>query len=757
MESPDVRDSASRALDLQAAFFAAPNCCTPASLGGDESAGGAYEASLRYHASGATDRAVLLPFRDRADGPTAWYACAASAEMAQSLQEEMHAFLGPSFVAERPSVRFRDEAAHHALPLVEGAGWHALRFDARDARADEVVLRQWRLYDELLRRRPEVASYVPRTFHQLRASFDRALLARNEPGARAAMASLRERFGVSAENRRFLEIRLDAAFERWDAIVEHPLLPQLLHLQLPPETYGDVMEALYRVHVQPYEAVTTLEPLIEQFKETVADPAQPLFSTRRTSRRPAVLKAFVLHELLQPEPQLAVCERLLQELPAGAFGAIDPVLRKACTRQPLVDDVTPANEALNNEQFDRAWDLYWPLPDSVDVLRGLIACARESADPAKTGAVLTRLEAAAAPIRAAVESASSTRLANLRAIYREPPLPEKLSDQFDRLPDEPIERYIERWTEFARSVDPARLLAETSMVDAAIDCLMRQAVDDPALFERLYPLWHELFIERTDPDQRLVPLYAEMLEALRARDVFQRTDQELVHQTLVAIVDSGNDAAYRNAVDTITKIFEAIRSPQAIGWALDVCDSLALRRVRDADARLRLLSAVVQACREFGARLESVQIQQLQLLASEAGLELPLLDLASSTASVAHPADEPSYRVVFYSLEEAATRRAVEVLRILHPGWVIDTNAEHVCSDRLKSLAQQAHVFVFAWRCSKHAAYDCVKANSRKNRLVMARGVGTASLVSAALENLSLAAGQEVSGQRTSGAFRGVL
>ena len=736
MDSPDRRDSAGRAQALQAAFFATPNLCTPSSLGGEEEARRTYEGSLRHHASGESDRAVLLPFRAQANGPTAWYACAATPQMVRALQEEMHAFLGPSFVTEHPPGRVHDEADQHALPLIEGSLWHAIRFDAGDARTDEAVLRQWSLYDELLRRRPRVASYVPSTFHQLRASFDRALLARNEPDARAAMATLRERFGVSAENRRFLEIRLDAAFERWDAIVANPLFPQLLHLQLPPETYGDVMEALYRVHVQPYEAVTTLDPLLAQFKEAVVDRAQSLFSTRRTSRRPAVLKAFVLHELLQREPQLAVCERLLEELPAGAFGAIDRLLRETCARRPLIDDIAPANEALNNEQFDRAWDLYWLLPDSVDVLRGLVACARESADPAKTGAVLTRLEAAAAPIRAAVESASATRLANLRASYREPPLPAKLSDQFDRLPDEPTDRYIERWTEFARSVEPARLLAESGMVESAVNCLLRQAIDDPGLFERLYPLWHELFIERIDPDSRLVPLYAEMLEALRVRDVFQRTDQELLHQALVAIVDSGDDAAYRQAVDTIAKIFEAIRSPQAIGWALDVCDSLALRRTRDADARLRLLTAVVQACREFSARLEPLQIRQLQLLASEARLELPPLGPAPSDALVADPSDEPSYRVAFYSLDEAATQRAANLLRVQHPTWVIDTNADHVCSERLKSLARHAQVFVFAWRSSKHAAYYCVKANSPKNNLVMARGVGTTSLMAAAVEHL---------------------
>jgi hypothetical protein len=495
------------------------------------------------------------------------------------------------------------------------------------------------------------------------------------------------------------------------------------------------MEALYRSQVQAYESANTLEPLLQQFSQTVASPAQPLFSTRRTSRRPAVLKAFVLHELIQPAPQLTICERLLKELPVGAFGHVDQILRERCAQHAVPAEIGLAQEALANELFDRAWELFWPLPDSVDMLRGLIACARESDDPAKVAAVLARLDATDASIRTAVESASATRLARLRAICQAPPLPVKLSAQFARWHDEPEDRYVERLSEFARSVDPAALLGESGMVDAAIETLMLQAVEEPTLFERLYPLWHELFIERTDPDPRLIPLYLEMLEALRARDVFQRTDQELLHQILVAILDSGDDAAYRHSVDAIAKIFEAIRSPQALGWALDVCDSLSQRRVRDSDARLRLLTQVVKACQEFSSRLEPLQTHQLRLLAQEAKLDPPNLPPPPSPQSgEGQIVDETPYRVAIYSLDEAATRRAVDILKSLHPHWVIDTNSDHVCSDRLKALAQNAHVFVFAWRCSKHAAFYCVKASSQKENLVMARGVGTTSLVAAAVE-----------------------
>jgi hypothetical protein len=737
MSGTDTLVHRQRAAALQAAFFASPNCCDRATVSDDTAAQDALQNCLKSHVLGAVDRAVLLPFREAAAGPTAWFVCASSMQMLRALQDEVRAFIGPSYAEERAQSRPLDAADQHALPLIEAAGWFSFRLDSPHPRNDTRLLNQWRLHEDLLSRRPRAPSYVPSTFHQIRASFDRALLARNEVAAQAAMAALRERFGVSAENRLYLEIRLSAAFERWEAIAQHPLLPRLIHLQLPPETYGDVMEALYRARAQTFEAGPRLEPLLDQFRIEIGVPAQALFKTRRTSRRPAVLKAFVLYELLQAEPQWAVCDRFLQELPSGAFGAVDSLVRERCAKSPRAADFEAAHAALANEEFDRAWELLWILPDSVDVLRGLIACARESADPAKVATVLTRLDASEPAIRSSVESASATRLANLRASYRPPEGPSDNAPPFVRWLDEPEESYVERWAEFVRSGEPAVLLAHKDVVKLAVECLMHLAVDDPTLFERLYPLWHELFIERIDPNPILVPVYLEMLEALRARDVFQRTDQELIHQILVAIVDTGDDAAYRQAVDTVSKVFESIRSPQALGWALDVCDSLSQRRVRDADARLRLLTQVMQACQEFRSRLDSLQVYQLSLLAKEAQLDPPALpDAIASADDEAKAPDKTPYRVAIYSLDQAATRRAAEILKSLNPHWVIDTNADQVCTDRLKALARKANVFVFAWRCSKHATFYCVKASSQKENLVMARGVGTTSLVTAAVEFL---------------------
>ncbi|MFN3629362.1 MAG: hypothetical protein ACK4XK_04775, partial [Casimicrobiaceae bacterium] len=269
---------------LQASAFAAPNVISA-------NAFGQLSPALRWHAQGNGDRPVLIPFKATGDEVVTWYVCTRTGAMLRAVTHELGAFLGPSYVQIASADRTPDAADRHMLPLVARAGWQAVRFSASSPSAETTVVQQWQRYWRLIDRRPVAASHVPQTFDQVRAAFDRALAARNEPGARSCLAALRERFGLSAENRLFLDIRLNAAFGRWDEIAAHRLLQTIVHLRLPPETYGDVMEALYESQVAAFERAPRLEELLDRFRETVAETAKPMFRTRRTSKRRAVLKA----------------------------------------------------------------------------------------------------------------------------------------------------------------------------------------------------------------------------------------------------------------------------------------------------------------------------------------------------------------------------------------------------------------------------------------------------------------------------------
>lgn len=739
MSEETQQELARRAIDLQRRFFAAPNRF---SYEDDPRASAepliaALARSLLRHRQGHMDRPVLLPF-GRDDGQVTWFSCAPEGAIARAMEAELEGFLGPSFAHFASLERCPDVADRHIEPVLREAGWHAVRFEANAATGDDRILRQWTLYSQLLDRRPRAPAHVPQTFEQLRAAFDRALSARNERSARAVLGALHERFGLSAENRLFLEIRLAAALERWDVIARHPLLSTLVHLALPPETYGDVVEALYRVDVQPVEVANDLDELLEAFRLTVATSAARLFRTRGTSRRAAVHKSFLLHELIQASPDANVAAHQLANLAEGAFGALDAAVRARVAALVPRDSRQEAQQAIKEEKFDRAYDLFWLLDDDSDVLAALVLCAREAEDPAKAEAVLARLADADGSLQSDVRARLPHRVARLEELaLRQRPVPTRWSDQLRQGQGESDKDYVDRWRELARSTDPA-LLREVDIGSVAAQCLLDQAIEHASIYEQLYPLWHELFVDRCPPDHRMVPVYEALIETLRLRDAFGATELELLHQTLSVMLQAGIGAStYAKAVDEISAVFAQLRSPQVLTWALSVCDTLALAPIGDADARVRLLTAVIHAGVSFGSRLTAVQRALLQLLASEAGLAPPPLPEEATALDEDGDAEAREGLVAFYSLDEGAARRAGDLLNSLYPRVRVECNSESVCSPRLRRLAQTAQVFVFAWKSSKHAAYDCVKAGlADKEALIMAQGGGATSLLAAAVQHI---------------------
>lgn len=741
MSDSAQQEQAARALSFQRRFFAPPNrfIYEDDPRASTEPVMIELARSLLRHRAGFGDRPLLLPFRAEDAEPITWFACAPEGAMARAMAAELVGFFGPSYAHFAMADRNPDTADQHIEPLLRGDDWHATRFEAVAATGEQRILQQWKLYSLLLDRRPHAPVYVPQTFEQLRAAFDRALSARNEQAARAVLGALHERFGLSAENRLFLEIRLAAALERWDDIARHPLLSTLVHLVLPRETYGDVMEALYRVDVQPAESASQLDDLLDAFRTSVATTAARLFRSRGTSSRIAVHKSFLLHELIQPKPDGQFAAQLLANLTDGTFGRLDAAVRARVAGLVPLGSRQEAQQALKEEKFDRAYELFWSLEDDFDVLAALVLCAREAEDPAKAGTVLARLAAASPALQSKVRAELPHRVARLEELSRrQRPAITRWSDQLQQVQSEADEHYVERWRELARSSDSADILGEFEIGHVAAQCLLGQAVEQPQTYEQLYPLWHELFVERCPPDKRLVPVYEALVETLRLRDVFAAPELELLHQTLSALLSAGVAAkTYTKVVDEIGAVFVQVRSPQVLNWALSVCDTLALSPIGDANARLRLLTAVVQCGVDYASRLNPMQRALLKLLASEAGLVPPAF--STDVTGVDEDAAPQAFEglVAFYSLDEAAARRASDLLVSLYPRVRVECSAELVCTPRLRKLAQSADVFVFAWKSSKHAAYDCVKAAMpHKAALVMAPGGGATSLLGTAIQQM---------------------
>ena len=727
-------------MQLQAAFFSAPNLFRvlpqdcPAGLGPTMVG---LQAALRRHAKGQLDKPLLLPVQLAGDPFTVWYACAASESHLRAVEAELKAFIGPTYAWFRLPEDGLFAADGHAQPLIRRSGLRHFVMWTQGPEQDARLLHKWRMYCDLLERRPPLVAHIPKSFDILRADLDRALLARNEGAAHLALAAMRDRFGISAENRLYLDIRLSAGLEHWDRIASHPLLSTLAKLNLPQETYGDILEGLYMADVFPLEQGAPLDKVLAEFKACVLDKAFSLFRTRRRSQRPAVLKSFVLFELLQPSPQTDVIHNLIRQLPTGAWGALEAQVREAVERlHPPEDPAKPAWLAYEHEQFDRAADLLWGLPDTVDVLRALIRCVDESRDPERAKALLHRVEAAPPHVRTDVEIRCPKTWPRVRELARLAHASQvSWVQRMTWRPDfgEGLDVYVDRWKEWARAATVDELLREQDFGSDAAHLIEQLALEFPAAFDRIAPLWYEVFIANVAPQSRLKPVYAALLETLRLPGTFGDVELRLVRDVLRHLVQAGlSSQEYAKTLQDISLVFEQVRSPHHMHWALDVCDLLAMEQCPDPAVRLCLLTVVAQAGQEFASRISETDIAMLRMLAQEARIDLALPERVTDHAASAGPQSTDVGTIGIYTLDEAAARRTVQVLKAMYGPIDVRVNADSVCTPQLKALVQRAAVFVFAWKTSKHAAYYCIKAASRPDQsLDMVQGAGTSSIVDA--------------------------
>lgn len=93
--------------------------------------------------------------------------------------------------------------------------------------------------------------------------------------------------------------------------------------------------------------------------------------------------------------------------------------------------------------------------------------------------------------------------------------------------------------------------------------------------------------------------------------------------------------------------------------------------------------------------------------------------------------------VGIYTLSESSGQRAKLALKECLPSARVELNSDTVATDRLKSLAKNADIFVFSWKKSTHQAYYCVKDARGARGLVQPAGGGSASLIQAVLEKVS--------------------
>lgn len=697
------------------------------------------------------------------DGPCQWYGMASDEAVANSLAQELTAFIGPSFSNFRGQPFRLDPDDGIEKALLERFGRFVFRVDPVSAATHASIADALQLYLSLLRRRPDIPDRTQRPFGKIRAEFDRALLAGNEMDARHLREELVSSGRIDAEQQKYLDIRMLAGLGRqYQLAHDYPLVKSVLGLSLPAQTIADVVGALYETYIAEIEDSGDDDAILSAFRREIGNNFGPLFLERKGVRQPGVLKAFILYELTQAEPNWERCQAAISAYPESEGRVLverwaKRLVSNAPPRNKLVES---ARQALADEDYGLALQLcFEAFPDSW-TYAAMLRCAVEMGDAEIALRVLAVVEEAPEAERLNWTKRDLARLQQLRSETTGnqekivvPPIrtirPESdwlswvsyvESGSHDRPPLMVLEDALPRWSVEVYASNPVGCRELAERIGNA------SGVAEHTFRDAFAPLV-EFFVDRpTRPVRGFGPLYAMLIRIVAWNGVVSVNELELasaVMQALVSLAPSEDD--YIEAVDAYAEILVANSAPGNVDWALNAAEMLAINASPNKESRLRFFIAVVEVVRASAHRLNSVQFEVLSLLAKDYGIP-ELLDGFIPQVTLVPEQDRNKFSglIGIYTLTESAGTRAQQFLKKFLPQARVEVNADHVATDKLKHLAKNADIFVFAWRSSKHQAYYAAKESRGVRQTLLPLGKGSASILDCVLKELDRIVSSEV-------------
>lgn len=689
---------------------------------------------------------VCLPFKSGAD-ELEWYVGVHDERAARSLNEELDAFVGTTYARVESIDSIADEHDEPKRAFFETFDRPIFRVTPNRAEDGVEVVVLLTTFHHLVSRRPKLTKKVRRSVGITRREFDRALLAMDEAAAISLLDEMRKSGRLSSENHLYLEIRLDAGLCKWGEVAnDFERLSQLKGLHLPTRVFVDVADSIYEEKLKTLIEVGDAATAQQEYKRAGYHTLGMPFYNRRGLKKPSVLTVLLLYESTRTEPDMVKVREMLSlfasvedarvaEAIKGLFAETTTILEK-----PVEDEeqAVLAEESFDDDDYEKAFRLYVDLPQSKKILSRLIRCAQEIGTPE-----------AASRVSEIAESVGETLVGQLSDAVRE-----KLEDLARR-----SEADIDDWLSWARqcAIDPSneevrqqlneeclgwdlrKVLADDVELSKFVDVIERLVGDDPEVMQDAMPKLFEAIEEAVDTSSnKMIPIYALLQFWWSSRPAYSSVDLQLLANLTEAILQSGPDPKqYSELIDNLMNVMtQSDRSMPVFEWGLGVAELLSGHITPDkGEGSLRFFTNVKDVGDRFRHRIRSYQRRPFNMLCKDFDIDLPV-DIAELAENEDHQdGDEFSRlegkKIAIYTLDLSSADRAKDYLDSVCGDVDVTTNSDSVCTERLKSLAKSADIFVFVSRSAKHPAFFCIKENRPIDMtpLLYAQGKGSSSIL----------------------------
>lgn len=662
--------------------------------------------------------------------PSGFYLLSEDREGQRRGREVLQAFLGPSSA----DIQTMPLAANggDVDRLLDAAGLIHLSYVRRTATTQEDFLE--RLEDAVATVKGKDARLRPvrRSHVDLLRDFRLALLQRDSRLAEQALTDLRLTGQLSAENLRFLTIKLLGRLERWRELRNLPYLTDLLRSRRPRAINEVLLEMLWRTEVaelcatgQPAQAVYAEADLGARYGTVLSAVDVPV---TEAGRAVSVVAARALNDI----------ERLQRLLLAADSDLERERLQRLSTLEASAtpDPTTVQNDVqglFDKGQYGAAVLAFLESPDP-SVADLVVQATLDSEDSVHAPDVLTTIQA----------------FITDNLVHPDRRLLRDLED-LTQLVDGSCTSWVEwctrigqneRWPDATQVLrtqhqqwDSMQLLTPAKVRQAADGVLSAwTGINQDQIVAGLDVLC------RAAAEAALATPAAEFCDSILLVLAEQQNLSAPVREAYLVLLDqlleSGpTEARYRDTLQHAISLWRRISAPVAVDWGLGLVDILLNAPVPAADARVAVVTEVLNKVRDFQQRLNSRQNSELEALAEEIGLPVRQLPKPAEGVDLVWHRLNGTIVGVYSLLPRAAESLSKRLSRLCSPG-AIEGNADTVATPALRALTTRAdYLIVDTWHAA-HAATSAIDAVRPRDQQILPKGRGITGFLQALEQSL---------------------
>lgn len=588
-----------------------------------------------------------------------------------------------------------------------------------EKRAQVTALRAVLRALDTLTRAPQLQRTAPVPTSWLLARFQDYLNVGRRQAALDVLERLNSELRLDALNIKFLQIQLLATFQDWTGIVSLTEFADLCVARKTPAVTAILLEALYRTHLEGSFEAKDIEDTRSRFEKDV--------------------RQFTLSMVLVPPPSCLGVEGL-------RIYALEALL-----------DLGSSSflEMLNNRTQDLGWlaDML-PIPVPSKAFESEFTTPLDGAREALLRAGAIDSNDLVADAMSLLARLSTEELALLHETMPFRPILQVTDELANVAPPISWIAWLERTSDpyFVDALDVARhgkdeWEIETSVSDpievlAFVNAINKVQGDGLAAERTTQALPYLVAWLQRDPEfprTALSSIYAELLTLFALGSARGAVTYESTQILIEALLSAGVDQkAYRDLIADIEEITGDGFGVGMIYWVLEIVETFMSSATPDAAAREAFLHSILARITPIYTRLTELQCLAVNLLSTEHGWTLPSLPaVATPQTDQIMAARLAGIRITIYSLTESSSRQAKVALEQITSTVIVDINADHGGTARLRALAENSDLFVITWLSAKHAATDFIRTHRGDRPLIYAKGKGFSSILRAIEEHFT--------------------